>query len=231
VSAATPSEPLTALREALARTREAGTARVTIDQVWKMRPDARVRSGRIRGALDRLALKGLEATFLRHHVGEGAIDLTRDRCMLDFGEWATIDEAGRYWSGRSGSRLADLKPKPGDTPRAFALLEGLAFAVHASEGEAEDVRGNGCRRLLALLDLNRAPQLATQFSVAEDLHAVPVDVWIDEAHVRRVRFERPPYFEVVLELWDVGRTGELDWTRLPTYRSMGDSAGDSRSDP
>jgi hypothetical protein len=71
--------PLTSLYEALARTREAGTARVTVDQVGKLPPDARVRSGRIRGALDRLALKGLKATFLRHQVGEGAIDLVRGR--------------------------------------------------------------------------------------------------------------------------------------------------------
>jgi hypothetical protein len=69
----------------------------------------------------------------------------------------------------------------------------------------------------ALLDLNRAPALADGFKVAEDLHAVPVDVWIDE-HVRRVRLA-VPLFEVVLELWDVGRTGELDWTCLPSFRT------------
>jgi hypothetical protein len=216
-----PEEPLAALGEALVRTRAAGTARAMLDEVWKPRPDLRVRSRGIGGALDRLAMRALKATFLRNQVGEGAIDLAGHRCMLDFGEWATLDTPTERWSGRSGTRLADLRPEPAEAPKALSLLEALGTAGHVSPGEDREVRGDSCRGFLAVLDLSRDPELATAFAVADDLRAVPVDVWLDRAHLRRVRFAVPLY-EVTLELWDVGRAGDLDWTRLPTFRTAAD---------
>jgi hypothetical protein len=58
----------------------------------------------------------------------------------------------------------------------------------------------------------------------EDLRALPVTVWIDGQHVRRIRFEsRPPArLLATLDLWEFGDSvSGLDWSRLPTFRSPG----------
>jgi hypothetical protein len=56
----------------------------------------------------------------------------------------------------------------------------------------------------------------------EELRALPVTVWIDGLHVRRVRFEdgAPLRHLMMLDLWEFGVPVEdLDWSRLPTFRS------------
>jgi hypothetical protein len=58
----------------------------------------------------------------------------------------------------------------------------------------------------------------------EELRALPVTVWIDGQHVRRIRFERGPQLRhrATLDLWEFGvPVGELNWSRLPTFRSPG----------
>ncbi len=58
----------------------------------------------------------------------------------------------------------------------------------------------------------------------EELRALPVTVWIDGQHVRRVRFEGgpPARHRATLDLWEFGvPVGELDWSRLPTFCSPG----------
>jgi hypothetical protein len=53
----------------------------------------------------------------------------------------------------------------------------------------------------------------------EDLLSLPIEVWVDESHVRRIRFEHKDQVDTV-ELWDFGTPMDgLDWTRLPTFRS------------
>jgi hypothetical protein len=51
-------------------------------------------------------------------------------------------------------------------------------------------------------------------------------VWIDDQHIRQVRFEDRvggSAKTLVLELWDFGVSVEgLDWSRLPTFRTEGD---------
>jgi hypothetical protein len=48
---------------------------------------------------------------------------------------------------------------------------------------------------------------------------LPAEVWLDDSHIRRVRFVSERRIES-LELWDFGASLEgLDWTRLPTFRS------------
>jgi hypothetical protein len=57
----------------------------------------------------------------------------------------------------------------------------------------------------------------------EDLLALPLEAWIDDTHVRRVRFDggRAAGMGVVtLDLDDFGvEVDDLDWSRLPTFRS------------
>jgi hypothetical protein len=56
----------------------------------------------------------------------------------------------------------------------------------------------------------------------EDLLALPIEVCIDERHVRRIRCETGHGVKT-LELWGFGvDVDRLDWTRLPTFRSVGD---------
>jgi hypothetical protein len=53
---------------------------------------------------------------------------------------------------------------------------------------------------------------------------LPLDVWLDQTYVRRVRFTREERFgreTEAIELWEFGVTvNHLDWTRLPTFRSL-----------
>ena len=53
----------------------------------------------------------------------------------------------------------------------------------------------------------------------EDVLALPIEVWIDDQHIRRVRFSQDMRIDT-LELWDVGSPLEgLDWTRLQAFPS------------
>src|SRR5262249_45829817 len=90
--------------------------------------------------------------------------------------------------------------------------------------------GTASRRFAAHVDLERA-SAATEDGLKpppverfEELRALPVTVWIDGQHVRRIRFEsRPlPRHISTLDLWKFGvPAGDLDWSRLPTFRSPG----------
>ena len=110
------------------------------------------------------------------------------------------------------------------------LLRLLPGTTDASLDGTETIRGTACRRFAAHVDMERAsaaggeglqPPSVDRF---EELRAVPVTVWIDGQHVRRVRFERGPEVRhrATLDLWEFGvPVGELDWSRLPTFRSPG----------
>jgi len=61
----------------------------------------------------------------------------------------------------------------------------------------------------------------------EDLLALPVEVWIEDTQIRRIRFsfEGIEQHTDTLELWDFGVSlDDLDWTRLPTFRSPDEAA-------
>jgi hypothetical protein len=112
------------------------------------------------------------------------------------------------------------------------LVDILAGLTAATDEGTDDVRGTPSRRFTATVDLSRASRI-TPGGVAvpmlmrgrfEDLLALPVEVCVDDEHVRRVRF-RPEHRTETLELWDFGVSLDgLDWTRLPTFRSPGEAA-------
>jgi hypothetical protein len=94
----------------------------------------------------------------------------------------------------------------------------------------DELRGTACRHLYATADLSKASRetpggLAVRsLGRFEDLLVMPVEVWIDSARVRRVRFTGEHRVETV-ELWDFGIPLDgLDWTRLPTFRSPAEAA-------
>jgi hypothetical protein len=103
-------------------------------------------------------------------------------------------------------------------------------ATDAALEGTDTLHGTLCQRLAAHVDLARAsaasgeglrPPLVERF---EDLGAMPVTVWIDGQHIRRIRFEHGPPAQhlTTLDLWEFGvPAGDLDWSRLPTFRSPG----------
>jgi hypothetical protein len=199
--------------------------------------------GRRRGGLLRQAGKALKAAgkagwkaFLRRHdfrhqTAEGMIEPRARRHMLDYGGWAEMLKDGVWWAGPSGQPLSDLDP---DRHRhgldVWWLLDALLGTTAADDRGEEDVRGTACRRLHAAIDLSRASDAAPGLRVPtvecfQDLLALPIEVWIDDAHVRRVRFREgltPGETTTMLELWDFGvATGDLDWSRLPALGPPG----------
>ena len=110
-------------------------------------------------------------------------------------------------------------------------MDLLAGVTSAEEAGLEDVRGTSCRHLVATADLGRASQ-ATSGGMPvrggktfDELLALPVEVWIDESFIRRVRFAPKAGDADTLDLWDFGTPlDDLDWTRLPTFRSPSEAA-------
>jgi hypothetical protein len=147
----------------------------------------------------------------RHQTAEGIIDITGRRYMLDYDSYARLYADGKEWDGRSGRALTTLPPDAFALPTPLWLLDLVAGVVEASETGTDEVRGApggiaapGRRRF-------------------EDLLALPVEVRIDNTQIRRIRFSFSEGVERhtdTLELWDFGAPlDDLDWTRLPTFRS------------
>lgn len=169
-------------------------------------------------------------------LGEGFAEPARGRYMIDFGSRAQLYAAGKRFFGRSGRSVEEARPlRAGQrVGEVFWLLWLLPGTTDASLDGTEMIRGTACRRLAAHADMERAstaggnglrPPPVDRF---EDLRAVPVTVWIDGQHVRRVRFEDGPPLRLraTLDLWEFGvPVGELDWSRLPTFRSPGYEQG------
>ena len=50
-----------------------------------------------------------------------------------------------------------------------------------------------------------------------------MEVWIDDTHLRRVRFRPERHRTETMELWDIGLTvDEFDWLYLPTFTTPQD---------
>jgi hypothetical protein len=170
----------------------------------------------------------------RRQTSEGIIDIAGRRYMLDYGSYARLYADGKEWDGRSGRALATLPPDGSAFPTPLWLLDLLAGVVGASETGTEEVRGVTCRHLAATADLSRASQ-AVRGGIAapgrrrfEELLALPVEIWIDDTQIRRIRFNSSEGVEQhtdTLELWDFGvPIDDLDWTRLPTFQSPDEAA-------
>jgi hypothetical protein len=235
--------PVEALTVARKRTTASGTARIElfVDHTWEMPPMPRRRRGGLLRPLmkagqavgKRLLKQAFKDFSFRHQSAEGVLDLAERRYMLDYGSYARLYAGGKEWDGRSGRRLATLPPEEQKVPTPLWLLDVLDGVSSATDEGLEEVRGASCRHVSATTDLGRA-SAATPGGVAipvrgrfEDLLALGVDVWFDDAHIRRVRFESENQTEM-LELWDFGvPVDEFDWTRLPTFRSPEEAAIDA----
>jgi hypothetical protein len=232
---------LEALADARERTLAAAGARIELctDHTWEVPAPVRRRRGGLLRPVTRVAKRAgthvLAAATrrldFRHQSAEGVLDLAARRYMLDYGSYARLYAEGRRWDGRSGRALATLPAAEHELPTPLWLLDVLAGLNAADDAGTEAVRGAACRRVAATADVSRA-SAATPGGVAvptrarfEDLLALPVEVWLDDAHIRRVRFRFEDRTET-LELWDFGLPlDDLDWSRLPTFRSPENAAG------
>jgi hypothetical protein len=98
----------------------------------------------------------------------------------------------------------------------------------------ETLRETRCAKLTARVDMARASALhdgglrAPAVERFEELLALPVTVWTDDRFIRRVHFDHEQKKQLTLELWDFDvPTDELDWSRLPTFKSPEEAAYDA----
>jgi hypothetical protein len=219
---------------ALDRTVDAGPARISVSFAFRsldLPPHPRRRRGGLLRPLIRL-VKAVAKQFGRQAVGrftrslsgQGVIDLRERRYLLEEGSSVWLFDGQRLWVGRSRQRLAEVPES--STPGVFYpfsplwaldLLRGLTDAMsEATEG----VRGVNCGRFQGRADLGRASALRPEGLGApsadrfEELLALPVTVWLDGHHVRRVRVEAEAAVHTV-ELFDIG-TATADWSHMPS---------------
>jgi hypothetical protein len=172
------------------------------------------------GPMGRLAKRAAKAVWARaggkefgHSVGDGILEPAAGRYMIDYGWYAQISTGGRIAGGQSGALVQPRHFRAEErSGELLWLLRLLPRTTEASPAGDEIVRGTLCRK----------------FAVTAD--SVPLTVWIDTEHVRRVQLEehaqdpqprgRHVSRELTLELWDFGVSVEtLDWSRLPSFRT------------
>src|SRR4051794_40913246 len=169
-----------------------------------------------------------------HLSAEGIIEPPQRRHMIDFGSYAEVYKDGKRWGGRSGRAVATLDPWPPDRQiDLWWLLDALRGTTDAALEGHEAMHGAQTRRVAAHVDLARASELAQvglhvpSVESFEQLSALPFTVWIDDRHIRRVRFREgdmaPNTLTLDLVEYDPG-SGDLDWERLPPFRSPGEPA-------
>jgi hypothetical protein len=239
-AAADAAEPTSdsagALTEVIAcanRTLAASSARIEIqtdtdrvrDPVPALRRPLRLRPGLIGrltrraagSALGRVA-PGADPAELRdhflHQFGAGFIDFADARYLVDFGGYAQALVDGRRFGGLSGEPLGprhEIRPYKFRRDDPLDALRKLRSATAARWAGHERVRWTTCRVVTAAVGEN-------EFTV-----------WIDGRHVQRFQTvergsDRYPLAARTdtVELWDFGvPVDELDWSRLPTFRTPG----------
>lgn len=234
---------VTEVLEALERTWAAGSARIALLVQYGLNLPGRSGGGedpsrrrRVLPAVAKVVGKPLVNAFMRrfdplNQASVGHIDFVRRRYMLDFGHYAWLYADETQWSGRSGRPVATLPPRSDEVPTPLWLLDLLAGVTRAAEAGTQEVYGTPCRRFEITADLSQAPRAAPgglaapRSSRFEDLLALPAEVWLDEHHVRRVRFRRSEQQMETVQFVEFGVSlDDLDWTRLPTFRSPEEAA-------
>jgi hypothetical protein len=164
-----------------------------------------------------------------HLDGEGIVEPAARRHMVDFGSFAELYKDGRQWNGPSGKPLATTDPWPTDSGLDLWFLLDALLGTAAAEPEAEEtLHGAHCRRVSARVDLVRAAERTAEsprvpsVNRFDQLRSLPITVWIDDRHVRRVRFREGDEVSMTLTLDLVDfdpAADDLDWDRLPTFRT------------
>lgn len=170
-----------------------------------------------------------------HSAGEGFLEPAASRYMIDFGHYAQLCTGGVTFGGLSGRSLETLRPSSRHEGDVLWLIRLAAGATEAHLEGTETLRGTLCRKYVVRAEAERAATasgltaLLTPLGVSSPQpEAVALTVWIDEQHIRQIRFEDRIGHEhggsgakiLTLELWDFGvPVHDLDWLRLPTFRT------------
>lgn len=222
------------------RTMAAGTARIACATehtwAWPQMP-AQPRRGPVQRAVrgagkaaGKAAGKGLWRVLargkdIRHQSAEGVIDFTGRRFMIDYGSYAMLQTSGQQWSGRSGRALSTLPSSVARAGSPLWLIDLLDGVTGASDLGTEEVEGQTWQHWATTADLAAASAelpdgMATPANDRfENLLRLPLDVWVDDTHLRRISFTEEHRTET-LTFSDFGTSVEaLDWDRLPTFLS------------
>jgi hypothetical protein len=171
-----------------------------------------------------------------HVAGAGFAEPAARRYMIDGGKvGGFVCRAGAVDQGRHGWRV----PPPGRESDQAAVMHwlwplwALTGAATARTVGTDAVRGIACQQLIVEVDLAHAREAggagwpASFCPVPAGLTTAALAVWIDDQHVRRVRFSQAAGGEVSpepagrgskveVELWDFGTSvARLDWSRFP----------------
>jgi hypothetical protein len=183
----------------------------------------RRRAGRMGRLADRAAKRILgrvapdvDAAEIReqflHQFGAGFVEPAARRYLVDFGGYAQVLVDGRRFGGLSGEPLGpryELRPHRYRRDDPLDALRKLQRATAARWAGTEQVRWTTCRVVAAAVDDG-------EFTV-----------WLDGQRIQRFQaVERGSGRSALatrtetVELWDFGvPVDELDWSRLPTFRT------------
>jgi hypothetical protein len=227
-----------------ARTLTARSVRIEVredfDHSYLKTGERRRRQGGLLRPLGKLARLVLSAAWKRatrdlnfgHLLGEGVLQPSAGSYMIDYGSWAVLYRDGDFFGGRSGRRLETLDPwREFHRDEVLWLLRLMRGTTEARVEGHETLRQTSCAKLTARVDMARASALhpgglrAPAVEHFEELLALPVTVWTDDRFIRRVQFDYEQKKPLTLELWDFDvPTDELDWSRLPTFKSPEEAA-------
>jgi hypothetical protein len=227
--AADQAEALAEVIACAGRTLAASSARLQIqtDTDLGRDPDERIPRRRRRGPLGRLAGRAAKAVWERaapdtepaevwqqflHQFGSGFIEPAAGRYLVDFGGYAQVLVGGRRFGGLSGQPLGRrYEQRPHRFRRADPLdvLRQLQGATAAGWTGEERVRWATCR--VALVTAG-----SDEFTVWVDGQRILRFRTIERGEGRSVRATKTE----TVEFWDFGvPVDELDWSRLPSFRT------------
>jgi hypothetical protein len=145
--------------------------------------------------------------------------------MVDYDSYAVLQVGAEQWSGRSGRPLNTLSAAPSPIPSPLWLVDLVAGVTSAEDHGTEEVDGQAWRHLLATTSLAEASARRPEGMASpawdryEELLALPVEVWLQDGHLRRLRFVAEQRTDAVT-FTDFGVPVDgLDWNRLPATRS------------
>jgi len=203
---------------AIARTRDAGSARIELQIGEQPLPwgfDQPIR-------VARHPMRGFARWFVQLQAAakatEGVIDFRGRRYML-FGPYAQVYVNGELRGGAPGRSLSSLTRDKNRPVVPLWLLDLLDGMHDAGENGTEMLRGVSCRHLTPDLDARHASAtLPSHWSADPDV--LRPEVWVGaDGYIHRVQVHAMDRAQA-LELWDFGvPLDHLDWTRLPARQS------------
>ena len=231
----TTPPPIKVVQQARAQTLAAGSARVKVTTEFppipSMRPEPALGAVKtvVWGAAnfvgDRLWRLAGPTLDWRLQEFTGVIDFAGRRySLVANAQFASLYVDEKEWTGLPGQAVDTVPLLGSNVPTPLWLIDVLAGVTDVHDAGTDPIRGTTCRRLAVTFDLSQASRDVAGGvgvpSVArfEDLLALTADVWVDDRHVRRVRFVQGDETETV-DFWDFGvALADVDWTRLPAWR-------------